>query len=122
MADVPELGILAIKCPLRISPHNTNENERMKAHSKNYHLEARTLLQISSSSRFLPVSSEPPSLRVSLPITEEIIKSKDDLKKMVVIKVLSGNASVQSQGRGALLRSWPIGREPHCSIAYIKGG
>lgn len=42
------------------------------------------------------VSSDPKVYRVSLPLTEEIIKSKEDLRKMIIIKVIFGNSSARS--------------------------
>lgn len=43
--------------------------------------------------------SESSSLRVSLPTSEEIIKSKEELQKMVFIKAIFGNVSVHSLTR-----------------------
>lgn len=45
-----------------------------------------------------------PSLGVSLPITEDIIQPNEELKKLMIIKVLYGNASVHSLHAALLLQ------------------
>lgn len=56
----------------------------------------------------VPARTSSTSIRVSLPISEAIIQSKENLKRMIIIKVLSGNVSVRSL-RGSL---------PHCLQTY----
>ena len=89
-------GHIAAKCPLRSPSDTAQELERKKARSRRTFLEAKPLIHVPPS---LETSSDLPKatlLRISLPITEATIKSKEDLRKMVIIKVLSGNASVRS--------------------------
>lgn len=67
--------------------------QRRREHElKKYNSKARALFHVPP----FPVknhqtSPASPSLRVSLRITEEIIKSKEELQKMVIIKVKLGN-------------------------------
>lgn len=51
---------------------------------------------VPSSSKSVQASPEFTSLRVSLPITEDIIKSIEELRKMIVITMITVNASVNS--------------------------
>lgn len=86
------VGHFAIRCPLRtpLPRHDTKKSRvRSKLLSSGITSELKPLLRV-------PVRSSPTSLRVSLPITKAILKSKEDLKKMVIIRVISGNASVRS--------------------------
>lgn len=85
------VGHFAIRCTL-CTPPPRPDAKKPRVRSKHISLgsstELKPLLRV-------PVRSSPTSLRVSLPITEAILKSKD-LKKMVIIRVLSGNARVRS--------------------------
>lgn len=84
------VGHFAVRCPLRTphhdhpTPEKTLRNPKKHALAKDNPL--KSLLHVPARSSFL---------RVSLPISEAIIQSKDDLKRMIIIKVLSGNASVK---------------------------
>ncbi|KAH7677199.1 Zinc finger CCHC-type protein [Dioscorea alata] len=86
------VGHYAARCPLKASKPKSSEKTGSRK-SKSPPSNPKTLLHV-------PVSriksSESHSVRVSLPITEAIIQSKEDLKRRVIIKVTAGNASVRS--------------------------
>lgn len=94
-------GHIATHCPFNSPPERANISERgNRSRSKKYSSDARPLLQVpfyTSKNTHSPLESS--LLRVFLHILEEIIKSKEELKKMVVIKVIFGNASIRSLSR-----------------------
>ncbi|KAH7657105.1 Zinc finger CCHC-type protein [Dioscorea alata] len=85
------VGHYAARCPLKASnPKHSEKSGSLKPKSPPSN--PKTLLHV-------PIIRPKPdthSLRVSLPISEAIIQSKEDLRRRVIIKVLAGNASVRS--------------------------
>lgn len=85
---------VAVQYPSR-SP--TIGQDRRSARSKKFQNEARPLLHVPA--RRVPspaISSDAQLLCISPLISEEIIKSKEELRKLVVIKIISGNASIKT--------------------------
>ncbi|KAH7666770.1 Zinc finger CCHC-type protein [Dioscorea alata] len=85
------VGHFAARCPLKYSNPKSSEKPGPRK-AKTPQFTPKPLLHI-------PVPRPNPetrSLRVSLPITEAIIQSKEDLRRRVIIKVTAGNASVRS--------------------------
>ncbi|KAH7690318.1 Retroviral ribonuclease H protein [Dioscorea alata] len=85
------VGHYAARCPLKPSTHFPPEKPAPRK-SKSPLFVQKPLLHVHAP-RPKPESN---SLRVSLPITEAIIQSKEDLRRRVIIKVTAGNASVRS--------------------------
>lgn len=87
-------GHVAAHCPRR-SPRGV-EDENPRQRSKKPQIDARPLLNIAPSLTTAIASPDLPLIRVSLPISEEINKTKEELRKMIIIRVSSGNVSVNS--------------------------
>lgn len=87
------IGHFDVCCPLGTPPQASSSFKKVlpstKKHSFTKDNPLKPLFHV-------PVHPSSSSFRVSLPISEAIIQSKEDLKRMIVIKVISGNASVKS--------------------------
>lgn len=93
------VGHIAIKYPLILLPRFDSDAARKKVRSKRVFSEAKPLLHvIQSLLRLRSTSSDPLFLIISFPISEEISKSKEGPQKILIIKILSWNATVDNYG------------------------
>ena len=76
---------------------NTIKLKKKKHRSIRSSSEAKPLLHIPPSRTPYQIpSSKPPAMRISLPITKAIIKSKEDIRKLAIIRVVSRITSIKS--------------------------